>query len=591
PVNSFSGGDEANNYLKGKGFKIVNLHQNEISVDQIPTEEIIVRSWSKPVGIPNLIGRKKVDLSIFKYGSHVPLQFIDYFNEANGGYRLGRGESKDIVLLIDRYPYKAKLVNGDRKRYNKDSVQIRWVGNRELIELLIDRFDKTYKQMLEKDSSNLEMADEPNRDVINQDAYIDFIKTDIPFQYIMKTIIDGKEISPQVWWVNQGKNISQESSGGYIWAPLKSKNGGQIGHWDRLNEIRIGDLILHYSKGALRYVGRAISSATEALSPDQSIEDYSNKPGRLVKVEYHQLVPEIALQRISPQISKLSIPEGPLDSTGTVKQGYLFNFDYEGLIRIQNTQPETQWPDFAKRGFADLDYLEVIKPFNMDEKVSELVQTILSQGYTFEPWQIAAFVAALKTKPFVILAGVSGTGKSKLPSLIAEATGAEKLLIPVRPDWTDSSDVLGYCDLQGSFRPGSLLSYAKKAQENENKQFVCIMDEMNLARVEHYFAEVLSQIEDRHRCDNGGFASNALISQKLLNEHQIWAEQGLPAILLLLAQLTWMKVLMVSAVRFWIVLSPSSFLKLILVRGKEGLLMNLSHLLMPGRLQLGIHGR
>jgi len=526
-VNSFSGGDEANNYLKAKGFEIVDLHQDEFSDDQPITEEKSVRSWSKPDGIPNLIGRKKVDLSIFKYGSHVPLQFIEDFERAKSDYHLGRGESKDVVLQLNGYPYKAKLVNVDRKGFNKDTVQIRWDGNNELIELLKNRFDKTYQQISAKISSNHETAEVINNEIINQDVYIDFIKTDIPFQYIMKTIIDGEEILPNVWWVNQGKNISQERSGGYIWAPIKAKNGGQLGHWNRLNDIKTGDVILHYSKGALRYVGRALSKAAEALSPDQSIGDYSDKNGRLVKVEYHQLKPDIALEKISSAISKLIISEGPLDITGAVKQGYLYNFNIDGLFTLKNMQPETQWPDFCDLSMGGGG--GKIEPFNMDEKVAELIQTILSQGYTFEPWQIATYICALKTKPFVILAGVSGTGKSKLPSLIAKATGAERLLIPVRPDWTDSSDVLGYCNLQGSFRPGSLLSFAKDAEVTKGKQFVCIMDEMNLARVEHYFAEVLSQIEDRHICDSGGFASYSLINQKLLDEDQHWAKQGIPA--------------------------------------------------------------
>lgn len=526
PVNSFSGGDEANSYIKAKGFEIVDLHQDELSENEQITEEKSVRSWSKPGGIPGLIGRKKVDQSIFKYGSHVPLQFIEDFNKANGDYRLSRGESKEVVLRLNGYPYKAKIVNIDRKGFDKDTVQIRWDGNNELIELLKNRFDKTYQQMQEKNPSNKDTADVIDTESVNHETYIDFVETDIPFQYMMKTIIDGEEILPQVWWVNQGKNISQESSGGYIWAPIKSKNGGQLGHWDRLNDIKIGDIILHYSNGALRHVGRALLPAAETLSPDQSIGDYSNKLGRLVKVAYHQLLPKIALQKISPEISKLNIAEGPLDVNGGVKQGYLYNFNVAGLSKLQAMQPETQWPDFCKLG--DIEH-EEMPPFNMDEKVSELIQTILSQGYTFEPWQIATYVCALKTKPFVILAGVSGTGKSKLPSLIAKATGAERLLIPVRPDWTDSSDVLGYCNLQGSFRPGSLLSFAKDAEKAKGKQFVCIMDEMNLARVEHYFAEVLSQIEDRHKCDNGGFASYSLINQKLLNEDQYWAKQGLPA--------------------------------------------------------------
>ncbi|MDD4803272.1 MAG: hypothetical protein PHF24_10120, partial [Syntrophomonas sp.] len=226
PVNSFSGGDEANNYLKTKGFEIVDLHQDELSDDQPITEEKSVRSWSKPDGVPDLIGRKKVDLSIFKYGSHVPLQFIEDFDQANGDYHLGRGESKDVVLLLNKYTYKAKLVNVDRKGFNKDTVQIRWDGNNELIELLINRFNQTYKQLLLRSTINKETADMISLKASDQDACIDFIRTDIPFQYIIKTTIDGQEILPNVWWVNQGKNISQESSGGYIWAPIKTQNGG-----------------------------------------------------------------------------------------------------------------------------------------------------------------------------------------------------------------------------------------------------------------------------------------------------------------------------------------------------------------------------
>ncbi|MDQ4077928.1 MAG: DUF3578 domain-containing protein [Chloroflexota bacterium] len=89
----------------------------------------------------------------------------------------------------------------------------------------------------------------------------------------------------------------------------------------------------------------------------------------------------------------------------------------------------------------------------------DVISFVAGSGFIFEPWQIAAYITALRTKPFIILAGVSGTGKSKLPKLVSEATGGKSQLIPVRPDWTDSSDVLGYEDLQGRFRPGPLLHH------------------------------------------------------------------------------------------------------------------------------------
>jgi hypothetical protein len=162
------------------------------------------------------------------------------------------------------------------------------------------------------------------------------------------------------------------------------------------------------------------------------------------------------------------------------------------------------------------------------DPLDQIIQFVKSKGFIFEPWQVAAYITALKTKPFVILAGVSGTGKSKLPALIAEATGGISKLIPVRPDWTDSSDILGYCDLPGKFRPGQLLEIIREAHENKNTHYVCIIDEMNLARVEHYLAEILSRIEDRREAPSGGFESRPILTQKLADKDKFWEEYVLP---------------------------------------------------------------
>ncbi len=172
---------------------------------------------------------------------------------------------------------------------------------------------------------------------------------------------------------------------------------------------------------------------------------------------------------------------------------------------------------------------DVLLPTPPKDVFKAVLDYIEASGFTFEPWQVAAYVTALRTKPFVILAGVSGTGKSKLPKLVAEATGGKSHLIPVRPDWTDSSEVLGYADLQGSFRPGSLLRLARTATENPKTQYVCIIDEMNLARVEHYFAEVLSCIEDRTVSASGGFCTGALLNLNLGEVDGGWAGQILPS--------------------------------------------------------------
>ncbi|MCR9291891.1 MAG: DUF3578 domain-containing protein [bacterium] len=175
------------------------------------------------------------------------------------------------------------------------------------------------------------------------------------------------------------------------------------------------------------------------------------------------------------------------------------------------------------------DEVELIPETNLAESIASLIESVASTGFVFHPWQIATYVTAMRTKPFVILAGVSGTGKSKLPALISKLTTGKIERISVRPDWTDSSDVLGYVDLQDRFRPGVVLKAARLASTDTERFYVCLLDEMNLARVEHYFAEVLSSIEDRRRYRAGGYESTKLVTQTLPATYREWQEQTMPA--------------------------------------------------------------
>jgi hypothetical protein len=173
--------------------------------------------------------------------------------------------------------------------------------------------------------------------------------------------------------------------------------------------------------------------------------------------------------------------------------------------------------------------VDLAPELDIAESVDKLIVSIAAKGFVFHPWQIATYVTAMRTKPFVILAGVSGTGKSKLPSLVTELTTGKIERVSVRPDWTDSSDVLGYVDLQDNFRPGVVLKAARAASTDSERFHVCLLDEMNLARVEHYFAEVLSAIEDRRKARGGGQESAKLISQVLPAQFLTWQEQNMPA--------------------------------------------------------------
>ncbi|HEV2148455.1 MAG TPA: DUF3578 domain-containing protein [Longimicrobiaceae bacterium] len=167
------------------------------------------------------------------------------------------------------------------------------------------------------------------------------------------------------------------------------------------------------------------------------------------------------------------------------------------------------------------------RPWDRAEATAALAGYVGRRGFVFEPWQVAAYATALRTKPFAILAGVAGTGKSRLPALVAEGTGGVARLVPVRPDWTDSAEVLGYTDLRGEFRPGIVLDAAREAMGQPRRHWVSVLDEMNLARVEQYFAEVLSRMEDRRPHPRGGFATAPLL-HPTLHPGDAWSGVVLP---------------------------------------------------------------
>jgi MoxR-like ATPase len=131
---------------------------------------------------------------------------------------------------------------------------------------------------------------------------------------------------------------------------------------------------------------------------------------------------------------------------------------------------------------------------------------IAARGFTFPALAVRRYYLALKAKPFVILAGLSGTGKTRLTALLAEIlTGdaaAQYRLFPVRPDWVDPTPLLGYQNpLTDRYVETSFLSFLTEATRPENRHrayFVCL-DEMNVARVEHYFADILSAMETEER--------------------------------------------------------------------------------------------
>lgn len=146
------------------------------------------------------------------------------------------------------------------------------------------------------------------------------------------------------------------------------------------------------------------------------------------------------------------------------------------------------------------------------------------------------YLTAMRTKPFLLLAGISGTGKSRIvkqmafescpniPVLRCDKTAPGNYeLIEVKPNWHDSIELLGYeSEIGGAhFVLTPFIKFLVKAMRYENKApfFVC-MDEMNLAPVEQYFAEFLSVLESRKLLPNGTITSEPLVKADIFTKYE-----------------------------------------------------------------------
>ncbi|MGH2510258.1 MAG: McrB family protein, partial [Ktedonobacteraceae bacterium] len=158
----------------------------------------------------------------------------------------------------------------------------------------------------------------------------------------------------------------------------------------------------------------------------------------------------------------------------------------------------------------------------MNEKIllDAVQRYITARGYYFDDETLYNYHICLKTRPFVILAGISGTGKSKLSQLYAEALGnsTRYLRLPVRPNWSDDRYLLGYFDtITREYITEPAIEFLLEANADEdNLHFFCL-DEMNLAHVEYYFSQFLSAMEEERPTDRRITLLSKKVQQQMLS--------------------------------------------------------------------------
>lgn len=143
------------------------------------------------------------------------------------------------------------------------------------------------------------------------------------------------------------------------------------------------------------------------------------------------------------------------------------------------------------------------------------------------------YITAIKSKPFLLLAGISGTGKSRIVRELARACGGVDSdeykqqkpknfeMVQVKPNWHDSSELIGYVSRIDGVRyvVGPFLRFMVKAIKDPDTPYFLCLDEMNLAPVEQYFAEYLSVIESRKRQDDGSITTDPIVDYSSTEEY------------------------------------------------------------------------
>lgn len=142
--------------------------------------------------------------------------------------------------------------------------------------------------------------------------------------------------------------------------------------------------------------------------------------------------------------------------------------------------------------------------------IDAIIERIRGRGLTLSERIIRAYHIALRTRPLAILPGVSGTGKTRLTRLYADALAGEHLapgqenerylLVAVQPDWRSARDLLGYYNaITGKYHPTPFLRFLQRAAADPTARYFVCLDEMNLARPEYYLAPILSAMETDDR--------------------------------------------------------------------------------------------
>ncbi|MBO5606547.1 MAG: hypothetical protein J5930_01485 [Treponema sp.] len=276
-------------------------------------------------------------------------------------------------------------------------------------------------------------------------------------------------------------------------------------------------------------------------NPAEVLLDYQRIQAELaIAMEKVNSTPSYALQKTAADLSEkeTALNERENALIQKEKDSEQLRIDY-AQQQAQNAELKQKYENLEKDKKIVEDQLSRLRstyenPAERDERIKEINKPLIAQslprqdssklteigwlnginekieksGLHFSRRILNAFHTALKTSemsPLTVLAGVSGTGKSELPRLYSRFGGINFLGVPVQPNWDCQEAMLGYYNsIDNCFEPTDMLRLLAQSQRKTDEQnglddvmTMILLDEMNLANVELYFADFLSKLETR----------------------------------------------------------------------------------------------
>jgi 5-methylcytosine-specific restriction protein B len=314
--------------------------------------------------------------------------------------------------------------------------------------------------------------------------------------WIEKTIVKGRK----------DRLDGDRALGKALWSPQRGSNGADI--YKNMRRVEPGDVVIHLIDN--KEISGISLAETQAIETTGLPGTEWEGPAYLVQLEgYRELQPAISREHILSkenssvldEIRKAS--EVFYNNKFELRQGAYLTPCPTTLISLLNNI-------FKKLSDNNLPYIDITHHSDLDKPTltsfnnHHFINTLKNSGLSFSSLLITRLAASMLTKPFVILTGLSGSGKTRLAQAFVQwicQDQSQYCLIPVGADWTNREPLLGY---PNSLKPdeyvkpdNGVLDFIIQAINQAHLPHFLILDEMNLSHVERYFADFLSVMESK----------------------------------------------------------------------------------------------